>query len=198
MTTNALAYFIRDLGKNPPATEEEVSERTKTFNDKFIADTKAENERKAEEKRKREEVPLGKKIADAIEFVLRPIFDYTVGQIPVIGDYLKYDKVKAAMESLGNIIGDKIAGYGFIGNMMEVNLDNDKYLSNMKNKHLSKLIIKTLSNPKFIAYAIDNIPANTSILEAVKMYIGRPKENRYRNKIDKSLEVLQGHGYHII
>jgi hypothetical protein len=201
MIGNELFNFIQKMR----TTDEDSSRAIHSFADKYVAQATAEQNRKnevarkaAEDYEKFHEVPLGKKIADAIESVARPVFDSTVGQIPVVGEYLKYDKVKAAMESLGNTIGDKIAGLGFIGGMMEVNLENDKYLTNMKNQHLSKLIIKTLSNPKFIAYAIDNIPTNTTILDAVKMYIGRPKENRYRNKVDKSLEVLRGYGSHII
>ena len=118
-------------------------------------------------------------IADLIDSLMRPVFNETVGKIPVIGEFLKYDTVKAAMESIGNIIGDKVAGYGFIADIMEMNLDNDEHLTSIRDKHISKLIIKTLSNPKFIAYAIDNIPADTTILDAVKMYVRRP-EDRYR------------------
>jgi hypothetical protein len=67
---------------------------------------------------------------------------------------------------------------------------------NIQNKHLLKLVAGTLSNPNFISYVTTNIPVNTSVLEAVKMYIGRPKE--YKNRADKSLQVLGGYGYHII
>jgi spore germination protein GerM len=69
-------------------------------------------------------------------------------------------------------------------------------ITNVKHKHLLKLITDILCNPNFISYIADNIPENTSVLEAVKMYIGRPKE--HKNKIDKSLQVLEGYGYHII
>ena len=164
MTTNALGLLIHELGKNPSTSEKEVNKRVKAFKDKYMADTKAEERR-----------PQGGGIADLIDSLMRAIFKETVGKIPVIGDFLDYDTVKTAVESIGNIIGDKVAGYGFVGSMTEMNPDHDEYLTSIKNKHISKLIIETLSNPQFITYAIDNIPADTAILDAVKMYIRKAR-----------------------
>ena len=194
MTTDSLAKFLSDIYKNPVSSYEEAEERAKKFADKYTADMKADQERAAEEKRNK--VPLGKKIADAIETVMKPIVNYTVGQIPVIGDYLNYDKIKAVTQSLGETLGDAVSGGSLVSNMMELKLQNDRYLNNMKNKHLSQLITKTLSNPKFINYAVNNVPVNTSILDAVKIYTDRPRS--HGNDIDKSINILRGFGYHII
>ena len=58
------------------------------------------------------------------------------------------------------------------------------------------MISQALCNPKFISYAVIDIPPDTSILDAVKMYIGKPKDSA--SHVDKSLKILDGYGYHII